>query len=249
MMVLEIDIGNSRVKWRRFANDCKEVKSRGINLDVNGFLAEQASYEKPSAVRLSNVADRKISSKIADWTGVNWNIQPIMAVVCAECSGVKIQYKDVSRLGVDRWLAMLAAYNQSNGPCLIIDSGTAFTLDVINEEGLHLGGYILPGLRLMRESLVSKTGIRLKDQVLEPRTELGNSTQEAVFNGGVASLVALAEKEIEKQRKKGFKPNVFITGGDASVLDDLLAYTKSKIEEDLVLDGLSLGCHGRSGSD
>ncbi|GIS51801.1 MAG: hypothetical protein Ct9H90mP27_2920 [Gammaproteobacteria bacterium] len=43
-----------------------------------------------------------------------------------ECSGVKIQYKDVSRLGVDRWLAMLAAFNQSNGPCLILDSGTAF---------------------------------------------------------------------------------------------------------------------------
>ena len=144
---------------------------------------------------------------------------------------------------------MLAAFSQSNGPCLIIDSGTAFTLDVINEEGLHLGGYILPGLRLMRESLVSKTGISLADQVLEPRLELGNSTQEAVFNGGVASLVALAEKEIEEQRKKGFKPDVFITGGDASVLDDLLAYTKSKIAEDLVLDGLSLGCHGRSGFD
>ena len=249
MVVLEIDIGNSRVKWRRFANDCKEVKSRGINLDINGFLAEQANLEKPSAVRLSNVSDSKISSKIADWTGIKWNIQPTVAVVCAECSGVKIQYKDVSRLGVDRWLAMLAAYNQSNGPCLIIDSGTAFTLDVINEEGLHLGGYILPGLRLMRESLVSKTGIRLADQVPEPRLELGNSTQEAVFNGGVASLVALAEREIEEQRKKGFKPDVFITGGDASVLDDLLAYTKSKIAEDLVLDGLSLGCHGRSGFD
>ena len=249
MGILEIDIGNSRIKWRRFADDRKVVTSRGINLDINGFLAEQANHEKPSTVRLSNVSDTKISSNIADWTGVNWNIQPIVAVVCAECSGVKIQYKDASRLGVDRWLAMLAAYNQSNGPCLIIDSGTAFTLDVINEEGLHLGGYILPGLRLMRESLVSKTGIRLADQVLEPKLELGNSTQEAVFNGGVASLVALAEKEIEEQRKKGFKPDLFITGGDASVLDDLLAYTKSKIEEDLVLDGLSLGCHGRSGSD
>ena len=249
MGILEIDIGNSRIKWRRFADDRKVVTSRGINLDINGFLAEQANHEKPSAVRLSNVSDTKISSKIADWAGVNWNIQPIVAVVCAECSGVKIQYKDVSRLGVDRWLAMLAAYNQSNGPCLIIDSGTAFTLDVINEEGLHLGGYILPGLRLMRESLVSKTGIRLADQVLEPRLELGNSTQEAVFNGGVASLVALVEKEIEEQRNKGFKPNVFITGGDASVLDDLLTYPKSTIEEDLVLDGLSFGCHGRSGSD
>ena len=93
MVILEIDIGNSRVKWRRLANDCKEVKSRGINPDVNGFLAEQASYEKPSAVRLSNVADPKISSKIADWTGVNWNIQPIVAVVCAECSGVKSSTK------------------------------------------------------------------------------------------------------------------------------------------------------------
>ncbi|MGB0558280.1 MAG: type III pantothenate kinase [Pseudohongiellaceae bacterium] len=249
MGILEIDIGNSRIKWRRFADDRKVVTSRGINLDIDGFLAEQANHEKPSAVRLSNVSDTKISSKIADWAGVNWNIQPIVAVVCAECSGVKIQYKDVSRLGVDRWLAMLAAYNQSDGPCLIIDSGTAFTLDVINEEGLHLGGYILPGLRLMRESLVSKTGIRLADQALEPRLELGNSTQEAVFNGGVASLVALAEKEIEEQRKKGFKPDLFITGGDASVLDDLLAYTKSKIAEDLVLDGLSLGCHGRTGFD
>ena len=249
MGILEIDIGNSRIKWRRFADDRKVVTSRGINLDINGFLAEQANHEKPSAVRLSNVSDTKISSKIADWTRVNWNIQPIVAVVCAECSGVKIQYKDVSRLGVDRWLAMLAAYNRSDGPCLIIDSGTAFTLDVINEEGLHLGGYILPGLRLMRESLVSKTGIRLADQVLEPRLELGNSTQEAVFNGGVASLVALVEKEIEEQRNKGFKPNVFITGGDASVLDDLLTYPKSTIEEDLVLDGLSFGCHGRSGSD
>ena len=84
-MVLEIDIGNSRVKWRRFANDCKEVKSRGINLDINGFLAEQASYEKPSAVRLSNVSDSKISSKIADWVGIKWNLQPTAAVVCTEC--------------------------------------------------------------------------------------------------------------------------------------------------------------------
>ena len=57
---------------------------------------------------------------------------------------------------------MLAAFNQSNGPCLILDSGTAFTLDVINEEGLHLGGFILPGLGLMRESLVSKTELGLR---------------------------------------------------------------------------------------
>ena len=63
MEILEIDIGNSRIKWRRFADDRKVVVSRGINLDINGFLAEQASHEKPSAVRLSNVSDSKISSK------------------------------------------------------------------------------------------------------------------------------------------------------------------------------------------
>jgi len=248
-VILEIDVGNSRLKWRRLANNSNEVISRGISIDIHSFIAEQASCERPSTVRLSNVADRKTSSTIANWTQVNWNIQPVEAIVCAECSGVKIQYKDVSRLGVDRWLAMLAAYDKSNGSCLVMDSGTAFTLDVINEEGLHLGGFILPGLRLMRESLVSQTGIWLENQVLKPTLELGNSTQEAVFNGGAASLVALAEKEIEELREKGLKPNVFITGGDAGVLENLLTYPKSKIEEDLVLDGLSLGCQGMSDSD
>ena len=248
-MILEIDIGNSRLKWRRLANNSNEVISRGINIDIHSFIAEQASCGKPSTVRLSNVADRKTSSTIANWAQVNWNIQPIEAIVCAECAGVKIQYKDISRLGVDRWLAMLAAYNKSDGSCLIMDSGTAFTLDVINEEGLHLGGFILPGLRMMRESLVSQTGIRLENRILEPTLELGNSTHKAVFNGAAASLVALAEKEIEGQSEEGFKPNVFITGGDASVLEKLLAYPKSKIEEDLVLDGLSLGCQGMSESD
>ena len=52
---------------------------------------------------------------------------------------------------------------------------------------------------------MSKTGIRLENQVLEPTLELGNSTQEAVFNGGVASLVALAQKEIEEQKKERFQ--------------------------------------------
>ena len=107
MGILEIDVGNSRIKWRRFADDRKVVISCGINLDINDFLAEQANLEKPSAVRLSNVSDSKISSKIADWTEIKWKIQPTVAFVCADCSGVKIQYKDVSRLGVDRWLAML----------------------------------------------------------------------------------------------------------------------------------------------
>ena len=248
-MILEIDIGNSRLKWRRLANNSNEVLSRGINVDIHSFIAEQASCERPSLVRLSNVADRETSSTLANWARANWNIQPIEAIVCAECSGVRIQYKDVSRLGVDRWLAMLAAYDKSDGSCLIMDSGTAFTLDVINGEGLHLGGFILPGLRMMRQSLVSQTGIKLENETLEPTLELGNSTQEAVVNGGVASLVALAEKEIEGQSEGGFKPNVFITGGDASVLESLLTYPKCKIEEDLVLDGLSLGCQGMSDSD
>ena len=249
MVTLEIDIGNSRLKWRRFADDCKKIISRGVNLDINSFLAEQAKHERPSNVRLSNVADPEISSKIADWTRVNWNMQPISAIVCAECSGVKIQYRELSRLGVDRWLAMLAAYNKSNGPCVIIDSGTAFTLDVVNHRGLHLGGFILPGLSLMRASLESETRISLENQVSEPSLKLGNSTQEAVLNGGVASLVALVEKEIEKQRKKGCKPSVFIAGGDAIVLGNLLTYPDCTIEEDLVLDGLSLGCQGMSVSD
>ena len=248
-MILELDIGNSRIKWRRMSGDQDELPSRGINDDVGDFFNEQINYDKPSLVRMSNVSNDNKTRTIVEWAQLNWNIKPIEATVRRNCGGVQVQYADVSRLGVDRWLAMLAAFDKSNGPCLIVDAGTAFTLDIINKEGLHLGGYILPGLRLMADILVAKTGISLEGKGLDSSLALGNSTHEAVRNGAIASLVALVEKKMGELARNNLDPKVFVTGGDATLLTALLNCVQSNVEEDLVLDGLVLACAAKSDAD
>ena len=160
-VILELDVGNSRIKWRRMSADRSETLSRGINLDEDEFFAEQGNYGVPSRFLMGSVADKRLTKRISKWSETQWSISPLEAQVRRVCGGVKINYADVTRLGVDRWLAMLGAFERSKGPCIVIDSGTAFTLDILNEDGMHLGGYILPGLWLMKESLTCKTGIRL----------------------------------------------------------------------------------------
>ena len=241
-VILELDVGNSRIKWRRMSADRSETLSRGINLDEDEFFAEQGNYGVPSRFLMGSVADKRLTKRISKWSETQWSISPLEAQVRRVCGGVKINYADVTRLGVDRWLAMLGAFERSKGPCIVIDSGTAFTLDILNEDGMHLGGYILPGLWLMKESLTCKTGIRLEAKTLEPCLDLGNSTDEAVVNGGLAALVALIEKKMEELSKSGCDPKVYLTGGDADFFVRQMDFPALELDMDLVLDGLRIAC-------
>ena len=241
-VILELDVGNSRIKWRRMSADRSETLSRGINLDKDEFFVEQGNYGVPSRFLMGSVADKRLTKRISKWSETQWSISPLEAQVRRVCGGVKINYADVTRLGVDRWLAMLGAFERSKGPCIVIDSGTAFTLDILNEDGMHLGGYILPGLWLMKESLTCKTGIRLEAKTLEPCLDLGNSTDEAVVNGGLAALVALIEKKMEELSKSGCDPKVYLTGGDADFFVRQMDFPALELDMDLVLDGLRIAC-------
>ena len=241
-VILELDVGNSRIKWRRMSADRSETLSRGINLDEDEFFVEQGNYGVPSRFLMGSVADKRLTKRISKWSETQWSISPLEAQVRRVCGGVKINYADVSRLGVDRWLAMLGAFDRSKGPCIVVDSGTAFTLDILNQDGVHLGGYILPGLRSMKESLTCKTGVRLQAKALEPCLELGNSTDEAVINGGLAALVALIEKKIEELSKSGCDPKVYLTGGDADFFVRQMDFPALELDMDLVLDGLRIAC-------
>ena len=241
-MILELDIGNTRIKWRRILCCGSGIVAEGVSADEDELIAGQASFDKPEVFRFCNVRDEHVTKRIADWSYINWNLRPVIAAVRRECGGVKISYPDVSCLGTDRWLAMLSAFKKSKGACIVVDSGTAFTLDVVNDDGMHLGGYILPGLELMKESLIAKTGIRLGGNELEPSIGLGNSTDEAVVNGGLASLVALVEKNINRLRAIGSDPSVFFSGGDAQIPGALIDLPTLRVETSLVLDGLAIAC-------
>lgn len=252
-MILEIDIGNSRVKWRTLSVVDSQLISEGHCTDLDQLLEEKSgkAAEKPSAIRFCSVRGQEIADKLCAWSVSSWNLEAQEAKVSRECAGLSINYPDVSRLGVDRWLAMLAAFklskkrNQKSGSkraCLVVDSGTAFTLDAISAEGNHLGGYILPGLKLMQHSLTENTGIRLSPEATQASISLGNSTDEAVLNGSLASLTALLEKQYAELAENTEKPQVFFSGGDANSLQSLANLEESEIVTNLVLDGLAIAC-------
>ena len=253
-MILELDIGNSRVKWRQITDD-GNVINKGI---VPGAkeLREQAELAlKPTAIRACSVRKGDAYEEVKDWLESKYEIPVETADVKRHWGGVSIQYEDPSRLGVDRWLAMLAAYSAVKGTCIIVDAGTALTIDVLAADGCHQGGYILPGLALMRASLEQNTAIRLNAGSIPASLALGHSTDQAVWNGGLALAVALIEKTV-METSAGKVVNLIFSGGDGQILaanTDSWALTVSnsitdtkniRVEQvpDLVLDGLCIAC-------
>jgi len=237
-MILELDVGNSRIKWRLLAVDDLSVNGLG---HVSGFDELQQVPELEAAIsmaRMCSVRGGDVNKKLEGWARAKHGVDLLQAAVIRSCGGVTNQYADVSRLGIDRWLAMLAAYRRAGGACMIIDSGTAFTIDVLDAQGLHMGGYIIPGLKLMRSSLELNTSIQLSDNYFVYSQSLGHSTDEAVFNGTVAVLLAT----IKQLRESMGAVEIYFAGGDAALLHGLARLDRSEVVTSLVLDGLDVAC-------
>ena len=125
---------------------------------------------------------------------------------------------------------------------MVIDAGTAITIDIVDDGGLHLGGHIVPGLESMRKSLATNT---VNVQVCGDRQEetslcLGTNTVQAVNNGVLTMVVAWIDKVRSlAEGICGCVPTIFLVGGDNQSLKDFLDYD-CRTEDELVLDGLGL---------
>ena len=162
------------------------------------------------------------------------------AATAPELGGVRCGYPNPARLGVDRWLGVVAAWRRSGGPVIVISAGTAATGDSVDADGRHEGGHIAPGLRLLRDVLDRKTAaVRPKGSV-ESRTAPGTDTETAVSSGTFMMLLAFAEAAIKGfTARHGYDAAVFLTGGDADLLADALSMPV-RCEPHLVLDGLEI---------
>lgn len=239
-MILDIDAGNTFLKWRYAVAADGEVGTIHLlrrNRET-GFPEEWRSGV--ARVRLGSVSRdvERLALEIAQWTGV----EPECARTLRAHGGVKNSYSDPARMGVDRWLAMLAARSRVSGPCCIVDAGTAITLDGLDAEGMHLGGYIVPGLWMMEHALLEGTGqVRVESESDSTRsTEPGSSTDAAVRNGTLAMAIAFVERGIDHFRRAcGSAPRVIIAGGDAALMQANLR-VESVVVPGLVLDGLAI---------
>ena len=217
---LFIDIGNSAVKW---CTHDSEVFTQSVDIFSSKLLPEADS------VWVSAVAHPDILQEIKTKFNDVKLVEPLK-----QYGRLTLSYDDPSKLGVDRFLAMLAALERfPNPPLLVIDAGSAVTFDVIDAKGMHQGGLIMPGIRALRESFAKFSTNDLSINT----SELKNSTEGAWQSGTHAMLVSAVNSQIHNFGLKYPGGVITICGGIVKeIIKELPVSVKSF--DNLVLDGL-----------
>ncbi|MCU4677169.1 type III pantothenate kinase [Catenovulum sp. 2E275] len=159
----------------------------------------------------------------------------------ASAFGLINAYAEYPRLGVDRWLAMLGAKSLTQSAFIVIDAGTAVTVDAVDEQGQHLGGWILPNVEFSAQALAQRSGKIKLNQPALANIELGQNTENCVYNALYASHIALIEKQLAQMQIKHSAVELYLCGGDAQVYAKLLSQQgiQYQLAPQLVFNGLA----------
>lgn len=237
-MILLADVGNSRIKW--VCCEQNQFRAHGQAYHGEERWAEWAtrrwgSLEPPTRAIIVSVAGAEARAGLTDWIRQTWAIEAEFVVSTAAAHGVCNAYAEPERLGADRWVALIAARALIEQSCVVVDCGTAVTIDALAADGRHLGGVIIPGMRLMREALYRET------RQIPPETGevqlFGQSTRDGVWGGaayGVAAIIDGIAARMEAIADPGPR---LLTGGDAEAVLPLLQ-ARYRWEPDLIFQGL-----------
>lgn len=240
--VLIIDAGNSAVKWAiSGAHGLSQMQSALYpqNISSHFFIELWQHINKPICITASCVANDSVWLALSEACKKLWSIDVNKVISLKDGYGLKNAYENASSLGSDRWAAMIGARELTDNPFMLVGAGSALTIDMVNETGQHMGGYIIPGLSMMRESLSLYTAnIKVADtHEAAPTLSLANSTSACVEAGIHLSAVKLIEAVNEQQSKQVNKLQCYLTGGNAKLIAELLEF-KCDIVPDIVLRGL-----------
>lgn len=243
MMLL--DVGNSSVKWATEREGVLVEGGRFFHRD-EGFSHPArrawAGIPAPRVLAVANVAGAGMEREINEWAAKAWGTTPCYIRVTKQAAGVTNAYLEPASLGVDRWAAIVAAHQDTRNTVCVIDCGTAITLDVVDADGIHLGGLIAPGLDLMRRSLVKETAAigPLAAAACGTQSLLSRNTADAVNSGVMHMASALIDRVIgEAGAGYGRILEAVITGGDAERMLPLLR-RPARYDRDLVLKGVAI---------
>ena len=217
---LFIDIGHSAVKWKT------------PDTSVSTQLIENFSPDllpQCATVWLSHVAHQDIAD------GIKSKFFSVVVIrTPAEFKTLNIAYPAPNELGVDRFLAMLGAQNyHPNKNLLIIDIGSALTIDIVADTGEHQGGLIMPGLATLRYSFEKfATSSNLKGF-----SGLHNNTKESWLGGTESMIIASVKNHIDDFLERYTNAKIILTGGDVKIISSAIN-VDIELYENLVLDGI-----------
>ncbi len=243
-MKLLIDLGNSRLKWVQCAH-ARWQPGAAFTHRRDIAACEQAwdRIERPDLIWMSSVSEPAFSDAVRAWCAQRWQVEVRTVVAETQAHGVRTNYDTPATLGADRWCALVAARSTAKGACVIVDAGSAVTIDALSGDGAFLGGVIFPGLNMMRAALSERTGL-IRATAGRDDNVLARETLTGVATGTLLGLAGAIDAIVRAQRLKfGADAPLILTGGDAPLLAPRLTI-KSREVPDLVLRGIAVlaGC-------
>jgi len=238
-MKLLLDLGNTRLKWAMVSADAWiERGAVAWDEDVSAALTHAwKGLARPQRALGASVVDASRENHIEQLIGESFTRHIEWVRTPAEACGVRIAYAEPQRLGVDRFLAMVAARNEGCAPCVLAGIGTALTLDALTADGRHLGGLIAPGPLLMQQSLLGATA-RVRPEHPGAIRAIADNTADAVVSGCWQAVAALIERfAAQVASTSGDTQRLLLDGGDAATLLSLLG-VPAELAADSVLRGL-----------
>ena len=242
-MNLLVDMGNTRLKWAIDSNT-GIVPGQAIdntNLNRNTLNQSWRYISPPDQLAIACVSASQLFDLVVATANERWpGIRIIRVLSKAQGFGVVNAYQEPEKLGVDRWLSMIAGYDRYQNALCIVGCGTAITLDILDASGKHLGGLISPGLRLMKATLALNSENLGLNATAYP-FGLAKSTDAAIYNGTLSAACGFIEHALKNQ------PDdlLLLTGGDAETVSTQLSIP-AIIDPDLVFRGRSLTLNKQS---
>jgi len=234
MNVLAIDAGNTRIKWGAHDGTQWLRQSSVDTAHAARLKAMLAGLPVPRAIVVANVAGVALREKIRRALPAKPAPRWIKSER-AKC-GVRNSYGNPAQLGCDRWAALIGARRLYGGPLLVVNAGTALTVDALDSEGVFIGGLIVPGAELMRKALADNTAaLRARPGKF---SYFPNTTGDAIMSGAINALCGAIERMVRfLEETAATAPLCMLSGGSAALIEPHLNLAV-KVVDNLVLEGL-----------
>lgn len=233
-LYLLFDVGNTRLKWAAVDStqhpserqkklwaysgsiNSKSLESPELRAELSDYISK--TLPKPDAIGFSCVAGQiaiaNLKSLLPLWGDISWK----EITGASTFNGMRTLYQDPSKLGADRWAAVIGARALSSVNTLVINAGTATTIDLLGANGVHYGGWILPGLAMMQSSLASNTA-QLPNALREDHQGFATNTNNAIIGGCDAAQIGAIQYGLQLAKEINCPvERVWIDGGNAKIL-------------------------------